>query len=410
MTAQSETADWTVRRVLQWTQQRFTARGLGSPRLDAELLLGHSLGWPRVKLYTNYDQLLTADELGRYRELIRRRLGGEPVAYLTGEKEFYSLCLQVTDAVLIPRPETELLVEVALSMLPATGGMPAAGDPAHDDLAPPASPAAPQQVPAEPGVALTVHYEDPASAIADDPGDDSEDDPGDDLSAGLYGGQGDSAAVAVHLPEEAAQSAAAAGLPQAAPRRGRSGSKAAAGRVALLAAAHSGGEPAAVVADVGTGSGAVALALKHSRPALRVLAIDQCASALQVAAQNAERLGLPVEFFHGDLLTPLPPPLRLDLITANLPYIPSADIAALAPEVRSEPPAALDGGPDGLDVIRRLIAMAPLRLHRGGALLLEIGAGQHQAVAALMAAAGFTKVQSHRDLAQIERVVSGRLP
>ena len=173
MTAQSETADWTVRRVLQWTQQRFTARGLGSPRLDAELLLGHSLGWPRVKLYTNYDQLLAADELGRYRELIRRRLGGEPVAYLTGEKEFYSLNLRVTDAVLIPRPETELLVELALAMLPSTGDEPAAAEPERlsdiqadiqNDIQ-----AAPQQVPAEPGVALTVHYEDPAPEPADDP-------------------------------------------------------------------------------------------------------------------------------------------------------------------------------------------------------------------------------------------------
>lgn len=398
MTAQSETADWTVRRVLQWTQQRFTARGLGSPRLDAELLLGHSLGWPRVKLYTNYDQTLAADELGRYRELIRRRLGGEPVAYLTGEKEFYSLNLQVTDAVLIPRPETELLVEVALAMLPPPPG----SEPAEDapeflsDLQADPKPelqdeiqAAPQQVPAEPGVALTVHYEDPAPA--DEAQSSSEE---------------DESAVAVHLPEGAAKSAA----PAVAPRRGRQKHKADASRAAP-SAAHPSGEPATVVvADVGTGSGAVALALKHSRPELRVQAIDQCAAALQVAAQNAERLKLPIEFFHGDLLTPLPPPLRLDLITANLPYIPSADIAALAPEVHAEPPAALDGGPDGLDVIRRLIAMAPRRLRPGGALLLEIGAGQHRAVEALLQAAGFTQIQSHRDLAQIERVVSGRLP
>lgn len=404
MTAQSETADWTVRRVLQWTQQRFTARGLGSPRLDAELLLGHSLGWPRVKLYTNYDQPLAADELGRYRELIRRRLGGEPVAYLTGEKEFYSLNLQVTDAVLIPRPETELLVEVALAMLPPPpGGEPAEAEPElpddiQADIQPDIQPElqadiqpAPQQVPAEPGVALTVHYEDPAPEPADDPKSTSE---------------ADESAVAVHLPEGSARAAA----PAVAPRRGRQKNQADASRAAP-AAAHPGGEPAiVVVADVGTGSGAVALALKHSRPELRVQAIDQCAAALQVAAQNAERLKLPIEFFHGDLLTPLPPPLRLDLITANLPYIPSADIAALAPEVHAEPPAALDGGPDGLDVIRRLIAMAPRRLRPGGALLLEIGAGQHQAVEALLQAAGFTQIKSHRDLAQIERVVSGRLP
>jgi release factor glutamine methyltransferase len=165
----------------------------------------------------------------------------------------------------------------------------------------------------------------------------------------------------------------------------------------------------AVVADVGTGSGAVALALKHSRPDVRVLAIDQCSEALQVAAGNAERLGLAVELFHGDLLAPLPPPLRLDLITANLPYIPTAEIAQLSPEVRAEPHAALDGGPDGLAVVRRLIEQAPRRLRPGGWLLLEIGAGQHQAVEELLRAAGFTQVQSHSDLANIERVVSGRL-
>lgn len=386
----SESASWTIRRVLAWTQQRFLARGLGSPRLDAELLLGHSLGWPRVALYTNFDQPLSAEELGRYRELIRRRLGGEPVAYLTGQKEFYSLALAVSDAVLIPRPETELLVEVALSMLPpdrssAAARKAAAEEPAafiEEPTQPVDEPGAPQQVPAEPGVALTVHYEmqETQEPAAPDPESSPPGSPAAPTRAGGDDGAKTSPAVAAKAQKPAA------------------------------AYPESGTPPAAIVADVGTGSGAVALALKHTRPELRVLAIEKCAAALNVATGNAARLGLVVEFFHGDLLTPLPPPLRLDLITANLPYIPSANIAALAPEVRAEPEAALDGGPDGLDIIRRLVAMAPQRLRAGGALLLEIGAGQHQAVSAILRAAGFTQVQSHRDLAQIERVVSGRLP
>lgn len=392
VTAQSETASWTIRRVLQWTQQRFVARGLGSPRLDAELLLGHSLGWPRVALYTHYDQPLSADELGRYRELIKRRLLGEPVAYLTGQKEFYSLLLHVTDAVLIPRPETELLVDVALSLLPPrpAGIEPSEAPPRDAESPEPASLDAElpeQQVRAEPGVALTVHYEIPQPEPLDE------------------------------LVEPAAADSVPPGVPTApaaAARPVRAAAKEADSAAATATAAKDRDDkaaaPALVVADVGTGSGAVALAIKHSRPEVRVLAIERCAAALQVAAGNAERLGLPIELFHGDLLTPLPPPLRLDLITANLPYIPSVEIAHLSPEVRTEPLAALDGGPDGLSVIRRLLAAAPLRLRRGGALALEIGAGQHEEVAALLQAAGFIGVQSHRDLAQIERVVSGRLP
>lgn len=379
--AQSETASWTIRRVLQWTQQRFSAQGLGSPRLDAELLLGHSLGWPRVALYTHYDQPLTAGELERYRGLIKRRLGGEPVAYLTGQKEFYSLALQVSEAVLIPRPETELLVELALRCLPPVAGLPAVAPVSAADQADAAeSPEAgePPQVRAEPGVALTVHYDPPPLAEPSEP------------------------PASFDSPEPSASESVAQPAPSSLPT---------AARGARTPERPSSDQAAAVVvADVGTGSGAVALAIKHNRPEVRVLAIDQCAAALQVAAGNAERLGLTIELFHGDLLAPLPPPLRLDLITANLPYIPTAEIAHLAPEVRAEPHAALDGGPDGLALVRRLIDQAPRRLRRGGSLLLEIGAGQHRAVEELLRAAGFTAVQSHSDLAQIERVVSGQLP
>jgi release factor glutamine methyltransferase len=372
VTVQSETESWTIRRVLTWTQQRFAAQGLASPRLDAELLLAHSLGQSRVALYTHYEQPLEAKELERYRGLIKRRLGGEPVAYLVGQKEFYTLPqpLQVSDAVLIPRPETELLVEATLARLPAARTLAAEAPPAANGAADDEPPPAPAQVRAEPGVALTVEYEPQTLPSAEDQG-------------GEAAGE----------PPEAAAGAAAAAV----------------GAPAPAAVGHA-GAPVATVADVGTGSGAVALSLKHSRPDVRVLAIDRCDAALQIAAHNAERLGLSVEFFHGDLLAPLPPPLRLDAIAANLPYIPSAEIARLAPEVRAEPHAALDGGPDGLGVIRRLVAQAPQHLRRGGALLLEIGAGQHTAVEALLRAAGFVDVHSQADLAHIPRVVVGSLP
>lgn len=406
--AQSETASWTIRRVLQWTQQRFSAQGLGSPRLDAELLLGHSLGWPRVALYTHHDQPLTAGELERYRGLIKRRLLGEPVAYLTGQKEFYSLALQVSEAVLIPRPETELLVELALRCLPPGASRPAA---APSNAADEAEAAAENseagesaQVRAEPGVALTVHYDPPPSPESPESPASFESTESPEVPASFE-------APASRAPEALARPAESSLPASAAATATASSGTAPAAKGARAPAKPSPDQAAtAVVADVGTGSGAVALAIKHSRPEVRVLAIDQCAAALQVAAGNAERLGLPIELFHGDLLAPLPPPLRLDLITANLPYIPTAEIAHLAPEVRAEPHAALDGGPDGLAVIRRLIDQAPRRLRRGGSLLLEIGAGQHRAVEELLRAAGFTAVQSHSDLAQIERVVSGQLP
>jgi release factor glutamine methyltransferase len=369
---------WTIRRVLTWTQQHFTARRIPSPRLDAELLLAHCLGRPRVALYTHYDQPLDPSELERFRGLIRRRIAGEPVAYLVGQKEFYGLPLKVSAAVLIPRPETEHLVEEALRVLAAlsptatparpvlAGDGPeaaAAGPPAETPETP--EPAAPPelQTQATPGLELTVHYDPPAA----------ESEP--------------------------------AGEPEAA-GAGAAEAPGAAGPESSAATAASG----PVVVDVGTGSGAVALALKHSRRELRVFAIDRSAEALAVAADNAARLDLQVELLQGDLLAPLPAEVRPDVIAANLPYIPTDEIAGLMPEVRSEPRSALDGGRDGLELIRRVIRQAAERLQPGGALLLELGAGQAPTVEELLRAAGFIGCSRHADLAGIERVVTGHRP
>ena len=285
-------ARWTVLEVIRWTVARFTERGLETPRLDAELLVAHALGLPRVQLYVQFDRPLLPAELGDIRALIKRRQGGESVAYLLGKKEFWGLELVVDARVLVPRPDTETLVEEA--------------------------------------------------------------------------------------------------------------------RVRLDEAAR---EPASErIADVGTGSGAIALTLAKLRPAAAVFAADVSPDALAVARANAERLALAVTFVEGDLTAPLAEHAPFALIVANLPYIPTGDLASLSPEVRAEPALALDGGPDGLALVRRLVAAAPGLLAAGGALALEIGAGQAAATADLLQAAGLADVRARRDLAGVERVVSGVRP
>jgi release factor glutamine methyltransferase len=267
---------WTILRVLNWTQGRFAERRIASPRLDAEVLLAHILGKDRVGLYTHFDQPLQAAELAAYRELIKRRLQGEPVAYLTGKKEFRSLELHVDAHVLVPRPDTEATVELALA----------------------------------------------------------------------YGG--------------------------------------------------------ARIVDVGTGSGAIALALKKALPDSVVFAVDASPEAAAVARANAERLELAVDVVVGDLLAPVEG--DFDLVVSNPPYIPSAEIASLPAEVQREPRLALDGGADGLDVIRRLIDAAKGRTR---ALVIEVGAGQAPRVGVLLREAGFGEIRTQPDLAGIERAVAG---
>lgn len=281
---------WTILEVVRWTTGRFERHGLPSARLDAELLAARAFHRTRVELYTHFDQPLGEGELGEYRGLVERRLAGEPVAYLLGRKEFWSLELDVGPAVLVPRPDTETLVEQALALL----------------------------------------------------------------------------------------------------------------------ADGAGAERPARVADVGTGSGAVALALKHERPSDQIVATDISVDALACARGSAERLGLEVTFIAGDLLAPLLELPPFDLVVSNPPYVPSGDIDALAAEVRREPRLALDGGADGLALVRRLAAEAPGLLLPGGALAIEIGAGQAEAAVEILRAQGYGHLGTRRDLAGIERVVFGR--
>jgi len=276
---------WTVLKLLRWTADYFAGRGLDAPRLDAELLLAATLGLDRVGLYVNFERPLQADELAAYRERVRRRAGREPLAYILGQAEFWSLPLKVTPEVLIPRPETELLVEEALPRL--------------------------------------------------------------------------------------------------------------SGRQQVL--------------DVGTGSGALAIALAHERQELLVTAIDVSPAALAVAADNARSNGVAerIRFAQHDL--GLLPPGPFDLIVANPPYVPSGELAALMPEVRDfEPQLALDGGIDGLDAYRALARQAGVVLTAAGWLLVEVGSGQAPAVQELFAGAGLKEIFVSRDLAGIERVVGGR--
>jgi release factor glutamine methyltransferase len=272
----------------------------GSPALDAGLLLSHVLGVGREKLYLNSGELSPAD-LSRFWKYVERRLSGECTAYITGRREFYGLDFCVNPAVLVPRPDTETLVEAALEE-------------------------------------LSAHPPPPAP----------------------------------HSPPSA-----------------------------LLS-----------VLDLCTGSGAAAVALKYARPELDLWAVDISAKALETAEANAERLLAgrgTIRFLRGDLYAPLPEDSpKFALITANPPYVPSAEIAKLAKEVRNEPRIALDGGEDGLDILRRIIEGAPARLSPGGALLLEADPSQMEKIALMLEARGFGEISIRKDLAGRGRVIAGR--
>jgi release factor glutamine methyltransferase len=262
-----------------------TAPRTGNPGLDAELLLARVLGVPRARLRSHPEVPLTAAQVRLYLSLIGRRAAGEPLAYLTGRREFWSLELSVTPAVLIPRPETELLVERAL---------------------------------------LLVRRAD------------------------------------------------------------------------------------ARAADLGTGSGAVALALAHERPHWRIVATDVSAPALAVARANAAALGLArVEFLEGSWFEPLAGE-RFDLLLSNPPYVATDDPALAGGELALEPPLALTPPGDALSALRLLARGAAPCLAPGGWLLLEHGATQGEAVRRELVAAGFAHVRSHRDLAGHERMTEGQ--
>ncbi|MES1171834.1 MAG: HemK/PrmC family methyltransferase [Bacteroidota bacterium] len=319
---------WTVLEVLRWTTGRFQERALATPRLDAEVLIAAALGLPRVQLYVQFERPLEVAELAVIREHVRRRQAGESVAYVVGHKEFFGLEFAVDSRVLVPRPDTETLVDEALARWRARG-------------------TAPTVAPEQPSV--TALASESASA---------------------------SASTSTSILETSS-------LPSPEPAR---------------------------IADVGTGSGAIVIALGRQLPDAALFAVDISEPALEVARANAARHAVAVTFVAGDLTAPLASLGPFDVIVSNPPYVPSADIAQLAPEVRSEPALALDGGADGLDLVRRIVTAAPSLLAPGGALAIEIGAGQAEPTVALFYAAGFTDVRLRRDLGSVDRVVSGVKP
>ncbi|MBC2709919.1 MAG: peptide chain release factor N(5)-glutamine methyltransferase [Desulfosarcina sp.] len=251
---------WTVLDLVKWTAGYFKNHQVGNARSEAEILLAHTLDIRRIDIYLNYDQPLCEDELKRFKSLIRRRVDSEPVAYITGIREFWSLELAVNPSVLIPRPETECLVEAVLPFL--------------DD--------------------------------------------------------------------------------------------------------HAGSQKR--VLEMGTGSGAIIIALAHEHPEHRYVAMDRSAAALPMARRNARKHKVDhrIDWFCGDWDAALVPDRNMfDLIVSNPPYIRSRDMNGLQPEIRNhEPKMALDGSGDGLKCIRRIIESAHRYLRAGGLVALEMGYDQ----------------------------------
>nr|HEX4317307.1 peptide chain release factor N(5)-glutamine methyltransferase [Kofleriaceae bacterium] len=301
------TQTWTTLGVLDWTTKRFGERNISSARLEAQVLLAHVLACTRVQLYTAFDKPLAEAELASFRELIRRRLAGEPLAYLVGETEFWSLPFYVDPSVLVPRPDSETVIEVAVK-LRGTSGERRTGSSAEGDA---------------------------------------------EVDA-----------------------------------------KAAACRVL----------------DLCTGSGILAISLARELPAARVIATELSPEAAAVARRNADRNAVAdrVDVRVGDLFAPVAGEPPFDLIVGNPPYIATATIATLSAEVHREPALALDGGGDGLAFYDRIAAAARDHLAPGGAIVLEHGFDQADAVRKRLTDAGLVDVELTCDLARNPRVTSAR--
>jgi len=286
----SEVEIWTVKRVLDWTIDHLKKHGCETARLDAEILLAFSRGCQRIQLYTEYDAPLTPDERAKMRDLVKRRAGHEPVAYLVGFREFFGMDFEVEPGVLIPRPDTETLVMTALEL-----------------------------------------------------------------------------AREIESPQ---------------------------------------------VIDLCTGSGCVAAAIAENCETADVTAVEIDDQAFAVATRNLAKHELTdrVALLQGDLFEPVPDEELFDLIVSNPPYVTTAEMDTLPPDVRlHEPRRALDGGADGLDLVRRIVTDGQTRLNPGGAMLLEISSEQAPAVGGLFAEAGvFEPAMTVKDLAGHSRVVWAR--
>lgn len=286
----TQVESWTVGKLLEWTTDFLKKSGAESPRLDAEVLLANARGCERIALYMAFTEEVPEEVRAKFRGLVKQRGAGVPVAYLVGQREFYSLPLKVTPAVLIPRPETEFLVIAALDE-------------------------------------IKNRY--PATTS---------------------------------------------------PR----------------------------VIDIGTGSGAIALAIAKHAPHAQVTAVDLSPAALEVARENAELLQLSsrITFLEGDLLAGFPAKESFEIIVSNPPYIGESEMEGLSPQVKDhEPRSALVGGPHGSEIIARLIPQAAQRLVSGGLLAIELSPIIADDVIALLQADGhFDQIQLTKDLASLPRI------
>jgi release factor glutamine methyltransferase len=285
------TEEWTVRRVLEWTIGHLKKHGSDTARLDAEVLLAHARGCSRIQLYTAYDDILPDAARQKMRDLVKRRVNAEPVAYLVGTKEFYSLTFEVNRDVLIPRPDTELLVMETLRLVKEI--------------------------------------------------------------------------------------------------------------------------PAPAILELGVGSGCISTAIAVNSKTARVVGVEIFAPTMAVAQRNLERHKVTdrVELRCGDLFSPLKKGEMFDVLVTNPPYIPSAEIETLASNVKNhEPHRALDGGADGLGIIRRIAAEAPTFVKPGGWVLIEFSPEQSDTVLALFQLPGspFEQAAIVSDLAPLPRMLRAR--
>jgi len=272
-----------IRDILREGERLFLQAGIGSPRLTAEVLLSHALGKEKSFLYAHPEYELGASEEQIWRTCLKERCAGRPTQYITGVQEFFGLEFRVTPDVLIPRPETELLVEEALARV-------------------------------EPGMRL---------------------------------------------------------------------------------------------ADIGTGSGCVAVSIARNAPGVKLLASDVSRAALAVAAENTRKQAVKIDYFQGDLLQATRPG-SFDIVVSNPPYVPLAHLSGLQRELRFEPAAALFGGEDGLDIYGRLVPSAAGALRPGGWLLLELGYNCRAAVEEFFDSARWRTPEVKTDLAGIDRVLAAR--
>ena len=280
---------WTVRRILEWTTGFLKQKGVESPRLEAELILAHARKCQRIRLYTDINSELTDAERTTMRESVQRRAKREPLAYIVGTREFYGRSFEVGHGVLIPRPETETLVDVCLELIPK--------------------------------------------------------------------------------------------------------------------------DQSRTVAEVGFGSGCIAITVARQRPICTVYATDISPRAMEIAIRNVEKLEVVsrVHLLAGDVMQPLlETGIQFDGLISNPPYIRDDERSTLQPEVvQHEPPEALFSGPDGLDIVRRIAADASKILKPGSFIALELDPAQCESVADLLKTSGFSSTSIRRDLSGNDRIVEG---